>query len=227
MTATINASTTTGVVVTSDTSGALALQTANTTAMTISSAQVVNFANAPLVGGSALPSSAMTLISTKSATSQSSVSWTGLSGYNNYVLISNLLDNTGNSFIYSQFGTGATPTYITSGYLQSVWGNNNGSFGATNNTSLTQMKLGIAFSTQTTSGTLSGYYYLSNFLSSTGFANMFNSNYFSYETAGYQNARNFVTTSGVAISAPITAIKIYPDTGTFAGGTLSLYGISS
>jgi hypothetical protein len=56
MTATINASTSSGVVVTSDTSGSLALQTANTTAMTINSSQVVNFANAPTVAGSALGS---------------------------------------------------------------------------------------------------------------------------------------------------------------------------
>jgi hypothetical protein len=52
MTTTINASTTAGLVQTADTSGVLALQTANTTALTISAAQVVNFANAPTVAGS-------------------------------------------------------------------------------------------------------------------------------------------------------------------------------
>jgi len=41
MTATVNASTSAGVIVTSDTSGALALQTAGTTALTISSAQAI------------------------------------------------------------------------------------------------------------------------------------------------------------------------------------------
>jgi len=52
MTATINASTSSGVVVTSDTSGSLALQTANTTAMTISSGQVVSLTNAlPIASG--------------------------------------------------------------------------------------------------------------------------------------------------------------------------------
>jgi hypothetical protein len=44
MTATVNASTSAGVVVTSDTSGALALQTGGTTALTISSAQAVTMA---------------------------------------------------------------------------------------------------------------------------------------------------------------------------------------
>ena len=41
MTATVNASTTSGVIVTSDTSGSLALQTANTTALTINTSQQV------------------------------------------------------------------------------------------------------------------------------------------------------------------------------------------
>jgi len=52
MTASINASTSAGVVVTSDTSGSLALQTAGTTAVTISSSQVVTLANAlPITSG--------------------------------------------------------------------------------------------------------------------------------------------------------------------------------
>ena len=53
MTATINASTSSGVVVTSDTSGALALQTANTTAMTIDSSQNATFNS---TGALAVPS---------------------------------------------------------------------------------------------------------------------------------------------------------------------------
>ena len=47
MTATINASTSSGVIVTSDTSGALALQTANTTAMTIDTSQNVGIGVTP------------------------------------------------------------------------------------------------------------------------------------------------------------------------------------
>jgi hypothetical protein len=52
MTTTINASTSSGLVQTADTSGVLALQTANTTAMTISAAQYVGVANtaAPVLG---------------------------------------------------------------------------------------------------------------------------------------------------------------------------------
>jgi hypothetical protein len=58
MTTTINASTSAGLVQTADTSGSLALQTAGTTALTINSSQVVNFANAPTVAGGAIVSAA-------------------------------------------------------------------------------------------------------------------------------------------------------------------------
>lgn len=47
MTTTINASTTAGLVQTADTSGVLALQTAGTTAISISASQVVTFTNPP------------------------------------------------------------------------------------------------------------------------------------------------------------------------------------
>ena len=115
MTATINASTSSGVIVTSDTSGALALQTANTTAMTINSSQVVNFANTPTIAGSAFPSGAMTLISTQTATASTQVAWTGLTGYNDYLLIFRAFF-AGYNAPKIQVGTGSGPTWITSGY---------------------------------------------------------------------------------------------------------------
>ena len=51
MASSINASTTAGVVTTADTSGVLNIQTAGTTAVSISAAQVVSFTNAPTVTG--------------------------------------------------------------------------------------------------------------------------------------------------------------------------------
>jgi len=52
MTSTINASTTAGIVTTADTSGVLALQTAGTTAVSISASQVVTLTNAlPVASG--------------------------------------------------------------------------------------------------------------------------------------------------------------------------------
>jgi len=51
MTATVNASTVAGVIVSGDTSGSLALQTSGNTALTINTSQVVNFANVPTLAG--------------------------------------------------------------------------------------------------------------------------------------------------------------------------------
>lgn len=59
MTTTINASTTAGLVQTADTSGVLALQTAGTTAVSISSGQVATFAQAPVLPAASIPQAAL------------------------------------------------------------------------------------------------------------------------------------------------------------------------
>jgi hypothetical protein len=59
MTSLINASTSSGVVITPDTSGVLALQTAGTTAVTISTGQVATFAQAPVLPAASIPQAAL------------------------------------------------------------------------------------------------------------------------------------------------------------------------
>jgi len=59
MTSLINASTSAGVVITPDTSGVLALQTAGTTAVSISSGQVATFAQAPVLPAASIPQAAL------------------------------------------------------------------------------------------------------------------------------------------------------------------------
>ena len=59
MTATINASTTAGVVTTADTSGILQLQTNGTAALTISASQVATFAQAPSLPAGSIPQAAL------------------------------------------------------------------------------------------------------------------------------------------------------------------------
>ena len=76
MTATVNASTSSGVVVTSDTSGSLALQTAGTTALTISSGQIATFAN-PLTSAS-MPSGSVIQVYNLSATTTTSTTSTSM-----------------------------------------------------------------------------------------------------------------------------------------------------
>jgi len=59
MAVTLNASTTAGLVQTADTSGVLALQTAGTTAVSISSGQVATFAQAPVLPAASIPQAAL------------------------------------------------------------------------------------------------------------------------------------------------------------------------
>jgi hypothetical protein len=62
-------------------------------------------------------SGAMTLISTLTASSSNYLTWTGLSGYDKYLLIyENIVASATNAILWCQIGTGATPTYLTSGY---------------------------------------------------------------------------------------------------------------
>lgn len=72
-------------------------------------------------------SSAMSLISTQTASSSASLAWTGLTGYDKYLLIyENLIPATSYASLNCVVGTGST-TYITSGYyanaIQSYTGN--------------------------------------------------------------------------------------------------------
>ena len=59
MAVTINASTSAGAVITPDTSGVLALQTAGTTAVSISTGQVATFAQAPVLPAASIPQAAL------------------------------------------------------------------------------------------------------------------------------------------------------------------------
>lgn len=220
-------------VIAGDVSGTITLQApsvAGTTVLTLPSTS--GYVQAPATVGtngqfltsagggaptwSAAPASAMTLISTQTASSSSSLSWTGLTGYNNYVLIINSLVN-GGTYINLQFGTGASPTYITSGYyLTSIeyYG------GLAGNTQTNQAQINLTYDSAATN--LSATYYLYNFtnsktvgLTSSG---MFDTTY---------NQRNIIKNGQVSNSSIITAVKLFPDSGSFTSGTASLYGISS
>lgn len=60
---------------------------------------------------------AMSLISTLTASSSNYLTWTGLSGYDKYLLIyENIVASATSAILWCQIGTGATPTYLTSGY---------------------------------------------------------------------------------------------------------------
>jgi hypothetical protein len=223
MTATINASTSAGVVVTSDTSGSLALQTANTTAMTINSSQVVNFASTPTIGGSAFPSGAMTLISTQNLASQTQVAWTGLSGYDKYQLIINCSAKSGSQFVIN-LGYGSTPTYLTSNYnyrLVYYNGSSLATFLASGNNNFSLDYIG------TGDGTNFGYENQSIIFTGTNSTTNVSAQGISYQSNTSSSYTTVNTFGGnVLTSASITAFKISSLGGYFTG-TASLYGISS
>ena len=225
MASSINASTTGagGVITTADASGVLNIQTASTTAMSISAAQVVNFANSPTIAGSALPSGAISLISTLTASSSASLEWTGLS-LDKYMIIFQNLIPASNAAFNLVIGTGATPTYISSGYWS--WGY--GGDGSTllpqvgNNNSYHSLTSITAYNVLSTGYGISGQILFSAFTSSTT-ANISTQAVFKFSggQAGETNSSFVVTT------APITAIKLSFASGNIASGKASLYGISS
>jgi hypothetical protein len=174
----------------------------------------------------ALPSSgAMTLISTQTASGASSIDFTGLSTYNQYMIVfQNLVPGTTGTSLYMRIGTGATPTYVTSGYLQT--GVFTDSYG-TNPTTYDDPNSGafnLSASTSITTGALQG---------TSGFATISGcvSNYL--EITGQISVANVIARNGAysftglqTSSRTITAIRVYFSSGNITG-KVSLYGLSS
>jgi hypothetical protein len=133
MASSINASTTAGVVTTADTSGVLNIQTAGTTAVTISSGQVATFAQAPVLPAASIPQAALAagvagngpaFSAFSSGTTQSITSATATK-----MLFDTESFDTNNNFASSRF----TPTI--SGYYQiNGFGTSQGSSGTISRT---------------------------------------------------------------------------------------------
>ena len=172
--------------------------------------------------------SAMTLISTKTASLSASLAWTGLSGYNNYLLIFDNLIPSANADLRVQLGTGST-TYITSGYIAQFAGNyyygSNTAQTATY-TGGTGFRVGNFSGVITTaaSGFVSGSIFICGMnlgAPTQAFATGNTSDFVdtTFENGVYSGGLNDVNVK--------TAIKLFPNSGTFVSGTASLYGISS
>ena len=232
-----------GLKTSADNSGVLALQTNGTTALTVNASQALGVGSTPSYGtsGQVLSSSgssasptwvtpsagAMTLISTQTASNSASISWTGLSGYNHYMLIvDGISPNTSGATFYVQVGTGAGPTYITSGY-------------STN--SLAAVGTGAPYNTVSVTTALIQSNEWNGGIRTTSYAsgslilnNMTNSKL----TVGSgilshidttNNALNLVIVNGQSTgnTTAKTAVRILFDFGNIASGTASLYGITS
>ena len=194
-----------------------------------SSGQVLTSNGTSAPSWSTPSSGAMTLISTINA-AVTSVVFTGLSGYNNYILVFNGLAAANPGYqLEMQIGTGST-TYLSSSYYnisKSGYGDP-GTNAVTNNDSyyvnrdrfyITQDQ------TDTTTGA-SGYINLFNF---TNGKNMSYNTNMQYQAGsgsnflGYAYGWGYIHTN----TTTKTAIQIFPESGGFSGGTVTLYGISS
>ena len=201
----------------------LAFTSAGTTGQFLSS----NGSSAPSWVGA--PASAMTLISTLTASSSASLAWTGLSGYKDYfIIIDNFIPASLNP-LYMYLGTGAGPTYLTSGYLlvSSYINPGTSAFGGTN----------------TFSGSSSSVMYLSGGSNidptySFGFCgfgiigncNNSVSSTINIQGGGMQSSTYPVSLQSTGIQTSTTAktaIKLAFGSVNITSGTASLYGISS
>jgi hypothetical protein len=171
--------------------------------------------------------SGMTLISTKTAdNTANTITFTGLSGYNKYVLItSQLLCSAANSYISLTFGYGATPTYITSGYFSTGQYDSNLAASPTQfyTTSGSAVSFGVGSTTNSSGIGETLVMNINNFINSP-----YNVNY-NFQSLSYQSSFYIYSTTGGYVSMssnPATAIKI-SSTNNFTQGTVSLYGLSS
>jgi hypothetical protein len=167
----------------------------------------------------------MTLISTLTASSSATLSWTGLNGYSKYLLIlQNIFPAASNPNLNMQFGTGSGPTYITSSYFWSVATITGTGISQGGGTSIADM--GISSTIGSFGGTagLSGFVYIEG-MTSGNYASMNFQNFYSPSVA------SSVTMVGGGNQGSDTnaktAIKIYMSSGNINTGTASLYGISS
>lgn len=171
---------------------------------------------------------AMALISTKTASNSANLTWTGLSGYDKYLLIfQNIVPVTSNDLRF-YFGEGSTPTYVTSGYTISTFtapGNSNTITGSGRGTGLAYGSLSGTFSPASTGSGASGSMLITNFLCANGNNTSFLTN------LSWFDGTNYATTSGSGVltadTTAKTALQIFANGSNISTGTASLYGISS
>lgn len=247
---TISAGTTTNTALTTtgDTTGSLVLQTnGTTTALTLNTSQALGVGTSPSYGtsgqvltsggSSAAPTwttpsaGAMTLISTQTASSSASLSWTGLTTYNSYMLIFTSLVPASLDYVQVQLGEGATPTYLTSGYYAV---GNYEQFSSAQNTFYkdSASTAGDMFNSSATIGTpttagqgVSGYCLFEGLNS--GFKTR-GQCVFTYLLGASANIGQHIA-SGMypGDTTAKTAIRIQFSASNITAGTASLYGISS
>jgi len=169
-----------------------------------------------------IAASAMVLISTKTASSSSDLNWTGLSGYNRYLLVfDNLLAASSTATLNVTVGTGSTPTYITSNYTEMTI--RGAGVAPTGNGGTGRSSGYIADPGSSTTYRLSGYCVFNGMTSLNQVSAISTWNVTTSATLGGGLHFNQVSSGGAAI----TAIKINFASGNISSGNATLYGLTS
>lgn len=165
-------------------------------------------------------SSAMTLVSTQTASNSAQIDWTGLdSTYTYFVLYTNVFTQYDSKWLGVRIGFGAGPTYVTSNYKRSYIAPSGSYTTFSASSSDTQFTLGSQFYTAATNEPGAGNFYVSQSTTSSrvNLHGVTNGSYTVTPVGGY------CLNSG---SAAFTAIRILTDGGYIASGTFSLYRIN-
>jgi len=242
-----------GFIATGDSSGILQLQSSGTPSLTLNTSGAHGVGSSPSYGtsgqvlqsngSSAAPSwvtpsgGAMVLISTQTASSSSDLHWTGLSGYDKYLLVfENFRFSHNYEFLCCQLGTGSGPTYATSGYTFIAYDNSyNGvsvnlassTYSAPSSPNSTIYIADSNITGTSANGISSGIILFSGFTS--GSYQTYSTNSFGQDS-GNNTLCNSAGAGMLNQTSNVTAIKIYPASPsgyTITSGTASLYGISS
>lgn len=149
----LNASTSTGLVQTADTSGEIVLQNNGTTRLTVDANGVtIPSLTATTVQGAVVQGTAV------ASTSGTSINFTGIPSWAKKITVMfSGVSTSGTSNIQIQLGTGATPTYTTSGYASTcsdtTVGTATSGFLITNSVAATNIRSGATVISNITSNT--------------------------------------------------------------------------
>jgi len=158
-------------------------------------------------------------INTLTASTSSTIDFTGLSGYSKYLIIFENVLASASGTLSLRFGTGATPTYLTSSYGFQYSGVTSGS--STNSDRITLVSALAATSAPGMSGSLFVEGMLSGYTSVQGLF------YYTDVTSGSQYSSLVSAGTNWSSTVAKTALRFLPNPGNITSGTFSLYGITS
>ena len=141
------------------------------------------------------------------------------SSYEIYLMAyENYLPSTNNTVLSALFGTGATPTYQTTGYFGTIYG-----FNGTASAAVTYLPLS-ASETNVAHFEANGYFYIfnvNNSPSSVAIAGILNS----FSQGSFISQSQFIS-GGWQGASPVTSLRFAPSSGNIASGNFYLYGLN-